>query len=214
MCCSCLHVKTCCCGCSLRTGVLIIGWVFLVLSVIVILYSIVVIAKGETEDDRIRKCAGPEQCGKESSSETYEKSVECMRSCRNYARYLNSMSLYVNSWNSVVILVVSIFLLVGVYADVPILLPIYVYVEIFAMIVYTLMNFVILALNQLETYYTVLVLFFLLLWWLLEIYLCVVVYSLYRTMTKPDQYPGGDRIVVRPGPPYYYAQYPQQEMPQ
>lgn len=139
--------------------------------------------------------------------------MECMVNCINKAKYLNNLSLYDNSWNSVVMLVASILLLVGVYSNVPILLPIYVFVEIFALIVYSLINFILLAKAELQTGYTVITVVFQLLWWLLKLYLCVVVYSLYRTMTKPGQYPGRDGIVVQPGPPYY-AQYPQQGMPQ
>lgn len=217
MCCSCLHVNTCCCGCSLRVGVLILGWVILVISAVSALTSIVLVvyALDYTEEEMVEYCAGPKKCGKDSSLESSKLKV-CMFECKNMERYINGTTLYLTSWIPPVWFAVSGGLLIAVYADVPILLPICACVKVFAVAVYSLLNLILIVLTNIETLPTVLVVICLLLWWAIEMYFCVVVFSLYRTMTNPDQYPAMDRNAVQRGPPNYpqYPQYPQQGVPQ
>lgn len=218
MCCSCLHVNTCCCcGCSLRVGVLILGWVILAISAVCALASIVLVvyALDYTQEEMEEYCAGPEQCGKDPNLEISKWKL-CMFKCKNLERYKNSTTLYLTSWTPPVWFAVSGGFLIAVYADVPILLPICAYVKVFALAIYTLLNFILISLTNIETLSTVFVVICLLLWWAIEMYFCVVVLSLYRTMTNPDQYPAMDRNAVQRGPPNYpqYPQYPQQGMPQ
>lgn len=211
MCFKCLHVNTCCCcGCSLRTGVLIIGWVSLVVYTVVFLYSLVVIIKKESDEDREIKCA--EKCLKDPDIKERIEWLQCKHDCENTEKYHYIVSVYLNSWSSLLCLAISVGLLIAVYAVVPILLPVYVYVQVTDLIVYTFLNAILHVVYKTPTLYIVGAVFFTLLWWALKIYCCMVVYSLYRTMVNSDEYPvrGGPEVLPPPGP-YYY---PQQVTPQ
>lgn len=108
-------------------------------------------------------------------------------------------------------------LFVGVYRGVPAALLVFAYGYTVALCGHTLVSLAMFAAHGVAAAWTAVLVVVYLLWWMLTLYMCVVVVSLYRTMVDPDQFPTTALgVVVYAGPPNYpqqggagpYPQYP------
>lgn len=197
MCHLCPHVNRFCCGCSLRTGALIIGWVYLTLTVLITLVSLIVFIV-VSDSDILNNCR--DQCENKEGLKFHE----CVDKCHGY---LKSGIKTLKYCVSLVVLmsILSALLLVGVYKVVPVLLVVFVYGTPTAYLVNNAVSLTVLGTEGTSAGRLVSAVGGILLCWVIIAYVCIVVYSLYRTMVNPGEYPTDDRtevvVVVYAGPP-------------
>lgn len=121
MCHLCPHVKICCFCYSLRTGSFIIGWIYLVLSIIGFLASIFVslflLSRSDVLLDKHCDCSG-------LGRTDYEWEV-CQKNCN--MEMSNRYATNTFMWYNISDLILSVALLVGVAGNVPVLLLVFVY---------------------------------------------------------------------------------------
>lgn len=193
MCHLCPHVKICCFCYSLRTGSFIIGWIYLVLSIIGFLASIFVslfhLTRSDDLLDKLCDCSGLVRTDYE-----WNRLWEvCQNKCNVEMSNRDTTNTFM--WYNISDLILSVALLVGVAGNVPVLLLVFVYGFNIVFLAYNVLVLSILVYYESFRYATYAVLSHLI-GWVFIFYSCIVVSSLYRTMVKADEYSTEDQGLV------------------
>lgn len=202
MCHLCPHVNKFCCGYSLRSGVLGIGWAYLTLTVLITIASITVIIV-LSDSNILENCR--ERCKKKEGLK-FDKCVDkCQKDLKPGTKTVKYCIAVV-----VVMSILSVLLLVGVYKVVPVLLVVFVYGLPTTYLVNNVVSLTVLGTEGTSAGGLVSAVGMILINWALIAYVCIVVYSLYRTMVNPEEYPtvvdGAVVVVVYARPPNYPQQ--------
>lgn len=192
------HVSKCCYCLSLRSGAFVIGWVYLVISIIMFLtsYMLLIEAKSERQVEPICTL----QCTLYRFKQTEEEQTECMKTCYNKAMFKTDIQKYADVWYFVVLLALCVALLVGVAGDVPALLLVFVYGIKVATLAYVAVAIRLFVFYEKDIVFTVLFAILCLIWWIPIIYCCIIVSSLYAQITKTDNDPTANRFAGQPYP--------------
>lgn len=177
---TCIQVNQCCCGCTLRTGTLIIGWVFMVLAVILTVISIIYVLTARSKKELSRSCA--DYCSYKNPDELYE----CVDSCYNAGMAFMDVLRYANIWFFLAWLLLCFALVVGAVTYSPVLLLVFLYGYIGLLAIHNMAVLAIVAYYGVTLGLVCSVIVFLI-WWALMVYCFIVVASFYKEMSSTEQ---------------------------